>query len=105
MCVLLLCVLLLSVLLWVLLLCVQLLCVLTAVYTTAVCTTSVCTTAVYTTSMSVQLRYYDSIDDTSCKDVIDLKEVVSVTSIKSVQGAPRKAEENAFFEVFNKCSS
>ena len=46
-----------------------------------------------------QLRYYDQQQDESSKDIIDLKDVVAVTPLKNVQGAPKKADENAFFEV------
>ena len=47
----------------------------------------------------LQLRYYDSSEDSHCKGFIDLAEVVSVAPIHSVQGAPKRAEEGAFFEV------
>lgn len=46
-----------------------------------------------------QLRYYDAMEDSNCKGFIDLAEVVSVQPIKNVQGAPKKSDENAFFEV------
>ena len=46
-----------------------------------------------------QLRYYDSEEDANCKGYIDLFDVISVQSIKNVQGAPKKSDENAFFEV------
>ena len=46
-----------------------------------------------------QLRYYDSQEDSHCKGYIDLAEVQSVTPLKNVQGAPKKAEDSAFFEV------
>jgi len=46
-----------------------------------------------------KLRYYEQQQDDSSKDIIDLKDVVAVTAIKNVQGAPKKADENAFFEV------
>jgi myotubularin-related protein 5/13 len=48
---------------------------------------------------SFQLRYYDSHEDIHCKGFIDLQEVISASPIKNVQGAPKKADENAFFEV------
>ena len=47
----------------------------------------------------LQLRYYDSEEDANCKGYIDLFDVISVQSIKNVQGAPKKSDENAFFEV------
>lgn len=50
-------------------------------------------------SMKHELRYYDGQDDTSCKGCIDLKDVVSVMAVKNVQGAPKKVDENAFFEM------
>nr|XP_022319360.1 myotubularin-related protein 13-like isoform X4 [Crassostrea virginica] len=46
-----------------------------------------------------QLRYYDSEEDTNCKGFIELFEVQSVQPIRNVQGAPKKADENAFFEL------
>ena len=49
----------------------------------------------------LQLRYYDSEEDTNCKGFIELFEVQSVQPIRNVQGAPKKADENAFFEVGN----
>jgi len=49
--------------------------------------------------MSFQLRYYDEKDDTHCRGFIELAEVVHVSSTKPVPGAPKKADETAFFEV------
>ena len=46
-----------------------------------------------------QLRYYDSAEDPTCKGFIDLADVVSVAAIKNVQGAPKKSDDGAFFEV------
>ena len=46
-----------------------------------------------------QLRYYDDKEDTHCKGFIDLAEVVHVASTKSAAGAPKKADDSAFFEV------
>lgn len=48
----------------------------------------------------LQLRYYDTQDDNNCKGYVDLKDVVYVMAVKNVQGAPKKVDENAFFEVF-----
>ncbi|KAJ8313207.1 hypothetical protein KUTeg_009240 [Tegillarca granosa] len=50
-------------------------------------------------NMKNQLRYYDALEDSNCRGYIDMLEVVSVHPIKNVQGAPKKAEENAFFEL------
>uniref|UniRef100_A0A0L8FQN0 PH domain-containing protein n=1 Tax=Octopus bimaculoides TaxID=37653 RepID=A0A0L8FQN0_OCTBM len=50
-------------------------------------------------SMKHQLRYYDAMEDSSCKGYIDLGEVVSVQPIKNVQGAPKKSDENGCFEL------
>jgi len=33
------------------------------------------------------------------KDVIELKDVLAVAPMKSVPGAPKKADDSAFFEV------
>ena len=47
------------------------------------------------------MRWYDSMEDSSAKGFIDLSEVetVKVVNGRHVQGAPKKADENAFFEV------
>jgi len=49
----------------------------------------------------VQLRWYDSVDDSASKGDIDLSEVELVRAVggRHVQGAPKKADENGFFEV------
>lgn len=47
----------------------------------------------------LQLRYYDEKDDAHCRGFIDLAEVISVTPTKSGQVAPKRANDNAFFEV------
>ena len=50
---------------------------------------------------SRQLRWYDSMEDSSIKGVIELSEVETVKPVphKTVQGAPKKMDESAFFEV------
>jgi len=35
----------------------------------------------------------------SPKDIIELKDVLAVAPMRSVPGAPKKAEDSAFFEV------
>ncbi|XP_059150678.1 myotubularin-related protein 13-like isoform X2 [Physella acuta] len=50
-------------------------------------------------SMKHQLRYYDTVEDTNSKGFIDLAEVESVTLMKFVTGAPKRAEENSFIEI------
>jgi len=47
----------------------------------------------------LQLRYYDGSAEDNPKDVIELKDVLAVAPMKSVPGAAKKADENAFFEV------
>lgn len=46
-----------------------------------------------------QMRYYDAMEDSNCKGFIDLAEVESVQPVKSMPGAPKKADENSFIEV------
>ena len=46
-----------------------------------------------------QLRYHDYKDDHHCRGFIDLAEVISVMPTKPVPGAPKRADDNAFFEV------
>ncbi|KAK7481835.1 hypothetical protein BaRGS_00026861, partial [Batillaria attramentaria] len=50
-------------------------------------------------SMKHQMRYYDAMEDSHCKGYIDLAEVESVQPVKTMPGAPKKAEENSFIEV------
>nr|KAG5695682.1 hypothetical protein BaRGS_022359 [Batillaria attramentaria] len=49
-------------------------------------------------SMKHQMRYYDAMEDSHCKGYIDLAEVESVQPVKTMPGAPKKAEENSFIE-------
>lgn len=46
-----------------------------------------------------QLRYYDAVEDSHCKGLIDLSEVISVSPSLLIQGAPKRADEKAFFDV------
>lgn len=46
-----------------------------------------------------QLRYYDAVEDSHCKGLIDLSEVISVTPSLIIQGAPKRADEKSFFDV------
>ncbi|CAN7999101.1 unnamed protein product [Ixodes hexagonus] len=46
-----------------------------------------------------QLRYYDAVEDSHCKGLIDLSEVISVTPAVAIQGAPKRADEKSFFDV------
>ncbi|XP_070563333.1 myotubularin-related protein 13-like isoform X5 [Ptychodera flava] len=47
-----------------------------------------------------QLRYYESKEDTHCKGFIDLSEIESLQlSAVALPGAPKKAEEKAFFDL------
>ncbi|BFZ05320.1 hypothetical protein BsWGS_08359 [Bradybaena similaris] len=50
-------------------------------------------------SMKHQLRYYETRDDPNCKGFIDLSEVESVTLVKTVPGALKRADENSFIEI------
>ncbi|XP_029848288.2 myotubularin-related protein 13 isoform X2 [Ixodes scapularis] len=46
-----------------------------------------------------QLRYYDAVEDSHCKGLIDLSEVISVMPAVAIQGAPKRADEKSFFDV------
>ncbi|GAB6021252.1 hypothetical protein CHUAL_003867 [Chamberlinius hualienensis] len=50
-------------------------------------------------SIKHQLRFYQSMEDTNCKGYIDLSDVLSVTPSAFVQGAPKRADEKAFFDI------
>ncbi|XP_023930025.1 myotubularin-related protein 13 isoform X2 [Lingula anatina] len=50
-------------------------------------------------SMKHQLRWYDAMEDSHCKGYLDLSEVTSVGTSKNFQGAPKRAEDNSFFEM------
>ncbi|XP_012944799.1 myotubularin-related protein 13 isoform X2 [Aplysia californica] len=50
-------------------------------------------------SMKHQLRYHESIDDPHPRGYIDLAEVESVSLVKSMPGAPKRADENSFIEI------
>lgn len=54
----------------------------------------------YLSFCALQLRYYDEKEDAHCRGFIDLAEVINVSSTKPIAGAPKKADENAFFEVW-----
>ncbi|XP_002739269.2 myotubularin-related protein 5-like [Saccoglossus kowalevskii] len=46
-----------------------------------------------------QLRYYESKEDTHCKGFIDLSEIESLQPATSLPGAPKKADNSAFFDL------
>ncbi|XP_077995141.1 myotubularin-related protein 13-like isoform X2 [Glandiceps talaboti] len=46
-----------------------------------------------------QLRYYESKEDTHCKGFIDLSEIESLQPAQSLPGAPKKAVDEAFFDL------
>ena len=47
----------------------------------------------------LQLRYYETRNDPHYKGIIDLKEVESVQPAFPTAGAPKKCDDNAFFDV------
>ncbi|KAK3881739.1 hypothetical protein Pcinc_013822 [Petrolisthes cinctipes] len=58
-----------------------------------------------------QLRYYDSNEDAHFKGIIELSDVVAVIPSTPTQGAPKKIDERAFFDLqtkrrlYNFCAS
>nr|XP_045604628.1 myotubularin-related protein 5-like isoform X5 [Procambarus clarkii] len=62
-------------------------------------------------SVKHQLRYYDSMEDSHFKGIIELSDVVAVIASLPTQGAPKKVDERAFFDLqtkrrlYNFCAS
>ncbi|KAG7155690.1 Myotubularin-related protein 13-like, partial [Homarus americanus] len=49
-------------------------------------------------SVKHQLRYYDSMEDSHFKGIIELSDVVAVIPSVPTQGAPKKVDDRAFFD-------
>ncbi|KAK8735252.1 hypothetical protein OTU49_005586 [Cherax quadricarinatus] len=62
-------------------------------------------------SVKHQLRYYDSMEDSHFKGIIELSDVVAVIPSGPTQGAPKKVDDRAFFDLqtkrrlYNFCAS
>ena len=53
-------------------------------------------------SIKHQLRYYDAMEDSNYKGLIDLAEVQSVMQGAAVPVGTKKVDEKAFFDVSNR---